>query len=92
VRFEAQGEREEINLVILESWKNVSNSANISGLMLSKATEWKSNVEKNEYQKQDCAREAFKRMAIKLKKFFPRLSKVCLMANELSDKKFLLLN
>jgi hypothetical protein len=44
-----------------------------SGLSLSIATEWISNEGKNEYQKQDCEREAFKRLAIKLKKFYPRL-------------------
>ena len=44
-----------------------------SGLSLSIATEWISNAGKNEYQKQDCEREAFKRLAVKLKIFYPRL-------------------
>lgn len=44
-----------------------------SGLSLSIATEWISNEGKNEYQKQDCEREAFKRLAKKLKKLYPRL-------------------
>jgi hypothetical protein len=44
-----------------------------SGFSLSMATEWISNQSKQDYQKQDCEREAFKRLAIKLKKFYPRL-------------------
>ena len=44
-----------------------------SGLSLSMATEWISNEGKDEYQKQDCEREAFKRLAKKLKKLYPRL-------------------
>lgn len=45
-----------------------------SGFSLSMATEWISNQGKGEnYQKQDCEREAFKRLAVKLKKFYPRL-------------------
>ena len=40
-----------------------------SGLSLSIATEWISNEGKSEYQKQDCEREAFKRLAKKLKKY-----------------------
>jgi hypothetical protein len=44
-----------------------------SGFSLSMATEWISNQGKQDYQKQDCEREAFKRLAIKLKKFYPRL-------------------
>ena len=39
-----------------------------SGLSLSMATEWISNEGKEEYQKQDCEREAYKRLAKKLKK------------------------
>ena len=44
-----------------------------SGLSLSIATEWISNEGKGQYQKQDCEREAFKRLAKKIKKFYPRL-------------------
>ena len=45
-----------------------------SGFSLSMATEWISNQGKQQdYQKQDCEREAFKRLAVKLKKFYPRL-------------------
>ena len=44
-----------------------------SGLSLSMATEWISNEGKTEFEKQDCEREAFKRLSKKLKKFFPRL-------------------
>ena len=44
-----------------------------SGFSLSIATEWISNEGKDEYQKQDCEREAFKRLAQKLKKLYPRL-------------------
>jgi hypothetical protein len=44
-----------------------------SGLSLSMATEWINNEGKDEYEKQDCEREAFKRLAKKLKKLYPRL-------------------
>lgn len=44
-----------------------------SGLSLSMATEWISNGGKGEYEKQDCEREAFKRLAKRLKKLYPRL-------------------
>lgn len=44
-----------------------------SSLSLSMATEWISNDRKTEYEKQDCEREAFKRLAKKLKKLYPRL-------------------
>ena len=47
-----------------------------SGLSLSMATEWISNEGKDEYQKQDCEREAFKRLAKKLKRLYPRLPMV----------------
>lgn len=49
-----------------------------SGLSLSIATEWISNEGKQEYEKQDCEREAFKRIAVELKETFPRLSIVIL--------------
>ncbi len=44
-----------------------------SGLSLSIATEWISNEGKTQFQKQDCEREAFKRIARKIKKEYPRL-------------------
>jgi len=44
-----------------------------SGLSISIATEWISNEGKTEFQKQDCEREAFKRLSIKIKKYYPRL-------------------
>lgn len=44
-----------------------------NGLSISLATEWISNEGKNEYDKQDCELNAFKRLAVKIKKYFPRL-------------------
>lgn len=44
-----------------------------SGLSISIATEWISNEGKTEFQKQDCEREAFKRLAKKIKNYYPRL-------------------
>lgn len=44
-----------------------------SGLSLSIATEWISNEGKSEFQKQDCERKAFLRLAEKIKKLYPRL-------------------
>ncbi len=44
-----------------------------NGLSISLATEWISNEGKSEYDKQDCELNAFKRMAAKIKLFFPRL-------------------
>ncbi len=44
-----------------------------SGFSLSIATEWITNEGKKQYQKQDCEREAFKRIAKKIKQFYPRL-------------------
>ena len=49
-----------------------------SGLSLSIATEWISNEGKEDYEKQDCEREAFKRLAVKIKKSFPCLPIVIL--------------
>jgi hypothetical protein len=40
---------------------------------LSIATEWISNRGKGGFDKQDCEREAFKRLAKKIKKTYPRL-------------------
>ncbi|MCK5538765.1 MAG: hypothetical protein KAI79_18210 [Bacteroidales bacterium] len=44
-----------------------------NGLSISLATEWISNQGKNVYDKQDCELNAFKRLAVKIKKYFPRL-------------------
>jgi stalled ribosome rescue protein Dom34 len=44
-----------------------------SGMSLSIATEWISNQGKAGFDKQDCEREAFKRLAEKIKKAYPRL-------------------
>lgn len=44
-----------------------------SGMSLSIATEWISNQGKAGFDKQDCEREAFKRLAKKIKKAYPRL-------------------
>lgn len=44
-----------------------------SGLCISIASEWINNEGKNTYDKQDCERNAFTRLAEKLKHFFPRL-------------------
>lgn len=44
-----------------------------NGFSLSLATEWISNEGKSEYDKQDCELNAFKRLAVKIKNFFPRL-------------------
>lgn len=44
-----------------------------NGLSISLATEWISNESKGEYDKQDCELNAFKRLAVKIKKYFPRL-------------------
>ena len=47
-----------------------------TGLSLSIATEWICNEGKTQYEKQDCEREAFKRLSKKLKKHYPRLPMV----------------
>lgn len=52
-----------------------------NGLTISMATEWIEN-ENGEYEKQDCEQKAFKRLAKKLKKNFPRLP-ICLVGDSL---------
>ena len=47
-----------------------------NGLSLSLCTEWITNGE--EFVKQDCELKAFKRLAVRLKKYFPRLP-ICLL-------------
>jgi hypothetical protein len=51
------------------------------GLCLSLASEWIENPE-GEFEKQDCERKAFARLAAKLKKHYPRLP-VCILADGL---------
>lgn len=53
-----------------------------SGFSLSVATEWVANDTDRNYQKQDCESRAFQRLAIKLKRHFPRMP-VCLLADGL---------
>ena len=54
-----------------------------SGLSISLATEWLSNEENNKLlNKQDSELQAFKRLAPKIKRFFPRLP-VCIVADAL---------
>ena len=48
-----------------------------NGFSISIATEWIENPAESGYDKQDCERKAFKRLAEKLKKCFPRLP-VCI--------------
>jgi hypothetical protein len=52
-----------------------------SGLCFSVATEWVENPS-GEFDKQDCERKAFKRLAAKIKEHFPRLP-VCILADGL---------
>jgi hypothetical protein len=52
-----------------------------TGLAISLASEWIENPE-GEFNKQDCERKAFKRLAEKLKKQYPRLP-VCILADGL---------
>lgn len=51
-----------------------------NGFSISLGTEWIENPE--EYNKQDCELKAFKRLAVKLKKWFPRLP-ICILADSL---------
>jgi len=53
-----------------------------NGMTVPLMTEWIANDEKQEYNKQDCESKAFKRMAVRLKKHFPRLG-VCILADGL---------
>ena len=53
-----------------------------SGLCISLATEWIINDSNKPYDKQDCEQKAFKRLAEKLKKTFPRLP-ICILADAL---------
>ena len=55
-----------------------------NGFSISIATEWVLNGE--EYEKQDCELKAFKRLAARLKKDFPRLA-ICILADGLYPNK-----
>lgn len=55
-----------------------------NGFAISLATEWIENP--TEYDKQDCELKAFRRLADKLKRYFPRLP-ICLLADGLYSNK-----
>ena len=55
-----------------------------NGFAISLATEWIENP--SSYDKQDCELKAFKRLAWKMKKFFPRLP-ICIHADGLYPSK-----
>jgi len=49
-----------------------------SGLSISIASEWIANDTERNFNKQDCEQSAFKRLSIKIKKYFPRLP-ICIL-------------
>jgi hypothetical protein len=53
-----------------------------NGLSISLATEWIYNDPERGFNKQDCESKAFKRLAVKLKQYFPRLP-ICITADGL---------
>lgn len=53
-----------------------------SGLSISIASEWIANDAERNFNKQDCEIKAFLRLAIKVKKYFPRLP-ICILADGL---------
>jgi hypothetical protein len=53
-----------------------------TGLSLSLASEFIENAPGRDYEKQDCEQKAFKRLAVKIKKYFPRLP-ICILADGL---------
>jgi len=53
-----------------------------SGLSISIASEWIANAAERNFSKQDCELRAFERLAIKIKKYFPRLP-ICILADGL---------
>jgi hypothetical protein len=53
-----------------------------TGLSLSLASEFIENAPGRDYEKQDCEQKAFKRLAVKIKKYFPRLP-ICMLADGL---------
>jgi hypothetical protein len=57
-----------------------------SGLAISLASEWIINEPDRNFDKQDCEQKAFVRLAVKLKKYFPRLP-ICILADGLYPNK-----
>lgn len=53
-----------------------------SGLSISLASEFIENDPGRDYEKQDCEQKAFARLAVKIKKYFPRLP-ICILADGL---------
>lgn len=53
-----------------------------SGLSISLASEFIENPAGEDYEKQDCEQKAFRRLAVKIKKYFPRLP-ICILADGL---------
>lgn len=53
-----------------------------TGLSISLASEFIENDPGRDYEKQDCEQKAFARLAVKIKKYFPRLP-ICLLADGL---------
>lgn len=59
-----------------------------NGMSVSIATEWVRNENGKEYDKQDCELNAFKRLAVKLKKMYPRLPLVILADGLYANQSF----
>lgn len=57
-----------------------------SGLAISLASEFIENQPGRDYEKQDCEQKAFARLAVKIKKYFPRLP-ICILADGLYPNK-----
>jgi len=57
-----------------------------SGLAISLASEFIENVQGRDFEKQDCEQKAFARLAVKIKKYFPRLP-LCILADGLYPNK-----
>lgn len=53
-----------------------------SGLAISLGSEWVQNLPDRNFDKQDCEKRAFERLAKKIKRFFPRLP-ICILADGL---------
>ncbi len=57
-----------------------------SGLAISLGSEWVQNLADRNFDKQDCEKRAFERLAKKIKRFFPRLP-ICILADGLYPNK-----
>ena len=57
-----------------------------SGMAISLASEWVTNDPDRNFDKQDCEQRAFERLAVKLKRYFPRLP-LCILADGLYPNK-----